>query len=138
VDRRNAATSSKCCFNLFRSHYNEERPHEALGQTPPAAHWQRLRRDLPLTSDEPWYDADHDVRWVRGDGAIKWHGKHIFIGEALAGEPVGLVEHDSGGHVVQFCRRDLSIVDRHRRFLRFAPSRARLRVAPEPPVTEEQ
>lgn len=124
-------------FNLFRTHYNEERPHQALDQTPPATHWQRSHRPLPSKLDEPWYDADHEVRRVRPDGTIKWRGEHIFIGEALAGEPVGLAEHDRGGHVVRFCRRDLGLVDRHRRFLRFAPPRARLRVTPQPPVTEQ-
>lgn len=33
-------------FNLFRRAYNEERPHEALGQTPPASHWSPPRRGL--------------------------------------------------------------------------------------------
>ena len=58
-------------FNLFRTYYNEERPHEALRQTPPAAHWQRSRRDLPLTIDEPWYDIDHEVRRVRGCASLR-------------------------------------------------------------------
>jgi hypothetical protein len=55
----------------------------------------------------------------------------VFIGEALAGELVGLAEHESGGHIARFCHRDLAVIDRDRRFLRFAPPRARLRVAPE-------
>jgi putative transposase len=59
-------------------------------------------------------------------------------GEAFAGELVGLTEHDSGGHIVRFANRDLSVIGRDRRFLRFAPPRARLRVAPEPAVTSEQ
>jgi hypothetical protein len=126
-------------FNIFRAHYNEERPHEALGQTPPARHWRPSPRRLPGRIEEPWYDADHQVRRVRTDGTIKWHGQHLFISEALAGEPVGLAEHETGGHIVRFCRRDLGMIARcHRRFLRFAPPRARLRVAPEPAVTEEQ
>ena len=126
-------------FNIFRGHYNEERPHEALGQTTPASHWQPSPRAMPRRIEAPWYDAEHQVRRVRPDGTIKWHGEHLFIGEALAGEPVGLIEHASGGHIVRFCRRDLGMVTRcHRRFLRFAPPRARLRAAPETAVTAEQ
>lgn len=124
-------------FDIFRAHYNEERPHEALGQTTPASHWQPSRRTMPRLLEDPWYDADHQVRRVRGDGSLKWRAELVFIGEALAGEPVGLIEHDSGGYIVRFCRRDLGIMDRHGRFLRFAPPRARLRVAPEPPVTQK-
>jgi transposase InsO family protein len=114
-------------FNLFRAHYNEERPHEALGQTTPASHWRSSARAMPSQIEEPWYDAAHQVRRVRQSGEIKWQGSRVFIGEALSGEPVGLLEHESGGHLVRFCGRDLGIIDRQRRFQCFAPPRARLR-----------
>ena len=75
---------------------------------------------------------------MRPAGDIKWRGEDIFIGEAFAGELVGLAEHDSGGHIVRFASRDLGVIGRDRRFLRFAPPRARLRVAAEAAVTTEQ
>jgi len=124
-------------FDRFRRHYNEERPHEALEQTAPARHWQPPARTLPTRMEDPWYDADHQVRRVRWNGMIKWRGEEIFIGEALAGELIGLAEHESGGHIARFCHRDLGVIDRDRRFLRFAPPRARLRVAPETAVTQQ-
>src|SRR5262252_3025191 len=124
-------------FDRFRRHYNEERPHEALEQTTPARHWQPPARTLPTRMEDPWYDADHQVRRVRWNGMIKWRGEEIFIGEALAGELIGLAEHESGGHIARFCHRDLGVIDRDRRFLRFAPPRARLRVAPETAVTQQ-
>src|ERR1700704_4100061 len=116
-------------FDHFRKHYNEERPHEALDQQPPATLWQLPRRKLPKRLEDPWYDANHKVRRVRPNGVIKWGGELVFIGEALAGEPVGLAEHESGNHIVRFCTRSLGTIDRNLRFLRFAPPRARLRVA---------
>jgi transposase InsO family protein len=119
-------------FNRFRRHYNEERPHEALGQTVPASRWSPPWRTMPAAIKEPWYDPDHEVRRVRRTGEIKWRGEHIFIGEALAREPVGLAEIDLGLHIVRFCGRDLGLIDRAGRFHRFAPPRARLRKAPEP------
>ena len=115
-------------FDRFRERFNEERPHEALGQKPPARFWRPPTRFLPDRVPEPWYDADHEVRRVRPAGDIKWRGEFVFIGEALAGEPIGLAAHESGCHVARFCGRDLGIIDRHRRFHRFAPPRARLRV----------
>ena len=115
-------------FDRFRRHYNEERPHEALEQTPPAIHWQPSARALPTRLEDPWYDADHQVRRVHCNGGIKWRGEEVFIGEALAGELIGLAEHESGGHIARFCHRDLGVIDQGRRFLRFAPPRARLRV----------
>ena len=125
-------------FDRFRRHYNEERPHEALGQRAPARLWRPPARSLPPRLEAPWYDADHEVRRVRPAGDIKWRGEDIFIGEAFAGELVGLAEHDSGGHIVRFASRDLGVIGRDRRFLRFAPPRARLRVAAEAAVTTEQ
>lgn len=118
-------------FDDFRHYYNEDRPHEALKQTPPAKHWQPSARQLPERIEEPWYDADHQVRRVRPPGTIKWRGDEVFIGEALAGELVGLAELENAAHVVRFCTRDLGIVGRDLRFLRFAPPRARRRVAKE-------
>ena len=104
----------------------------------PAPRWQPSARTLPARLDAPWYDADHEVRRVHAPGIIKWRGEQVFVGEALAGEIVGLAELDGGAHIVRFCDRDLGVIDRDRRFLRFAPPRARLRVAPEPAVTAEQ
>jgi transposase InsO family protein len=118
-------------FNIFRREYNEERPHEALGQTTPASHWRPSLKFMPERIEEPWYDADHQVRRVRPDGTIKWRGKHVFIGEALRREPVGLAEHEPGGYIVRFCGRDLGLIDLSGRFHRFAPPRARLRSAPK-------
>ena len=132
------ASEQQARFDRFRRHYNEERPHEALQQTPPARRWQTPDRTLPARLEDPWYDADHEVRRVRPSGAIKWRGEDVFIGEALAGELVGLAEHEPDCHIARFCQHDLGVIDRHRRFLRFAPPRARLRVAPEAAVTAEQ
>lgn len=116
-------------FDDFRRHYNEERPHEALDQTPPARHWRPSARALPAILADPWYDADHEVRRVRPAGDIKWRGEHVFIGEAFARELVGLVDQGDGRMLVRFCGRDLGIIDPTFRLLRFAPPRARLRVA---------
>jgi transposase InsO family protein len=124
-------------FNIFRHSYNAERPHEALGQTVPAAHWRVPRRVLPARLEEPWYDPDHQVRRVRTDGTIKWLGAYVFIGEALARETVGVAEIERG-HIVRFCGRDLGLIDPAGRFHRFAPPRARLRYAPEPANVEAQ
>jgi transposase InsO family protein len=44
-------------FDRFRRHYNETRPHEALEQTPPAAHWRPPARALPARLEDPWYEA---------------------------------------------------------------------------------
>jgi transposase InsO family protein len=125
------ARDQQARFDLFRRHYNEERPHEALDQTPPARHWQPSARPLPARIDPPWYDADHETRVVRPNGDIRWRGQHVFIGEALAGQTIGLTELEAG-HLVRFCTRDLGVIAPGCRFHRFAPPRARLRSTAEP------
>ena len=119
-------------FDTFRRHYNRERPHEALDQTPPADHWQPSFRALPMRVEEPWYDADHEVRRVDNKGCIKWRGELIFIGEAFGGETVGITEIEEGRHLVRFSSRDLGVIDPTLRFHRFAPPRPRLHCAAEP------
>lgn len=125
------AAEQQARFDRFRQHYNEDRPHEALAQTPPARHWQPSARRYPEKIPDPWYDADHEVRRVRQQGDIKWRGEHVFIGEAFAGELVGLADQGDGRTLVGFCGRDLGMIDTTFRLRRFAPPRARLRSAAE-------
>jgi transposase InsO family protein len=120
-------------FDAFRHLYNTERPHEALDQQPPATRWRRSPRSMPRCLEEPWYDADHQVRRVRSAGEIQWRGQLVFIGAALSGETVGLAERENGSHIVRFCDLDLGVIDPSGRFRRFAPLRYRLREAPEAP-----
>ena len=110
-------------FDTFRRHYNEERPHEALGQRPPHEVYTPSRREMPDRLDEPWYDADHQVRRVRSSGEIMWKGERVFVTEALISELVGIAELETGDHVVRFCDRDIGLIDRRGRFRRFAPPR---------------
>jgi hypothetical protein len=45
---------------------------------------------------EPEYSGDHAVRRVRHNGEIKWQGRTVYVGGALSGEPVGLIEGAEG------------------------------------------
>jgi putative transposase len=128
------ATEQQARFDSFRRHYNEDRPHEALGQIPPADVYSPSPRPLPKQLDDPWYDADHEVRRARTNGEIKWRGEFVFISEAMAGELIGLAELENGDHVVRFCGRDLGVLGRGGGFRRFAPPRTGLRETPNPPA----
>lgn len=79
----------------FQRHYNEERPHQALGNATPADCYQLSPRRFEGILRSPEYD-DQDVRRVRHNGEIKLHGKLIYISEALIGEPIGLAEDEDG------------------------------------------
>jgi len=117
------------CFDRFRQHYNHERPHEALQQTTPARHWSRSLRDVPEQLLQPQYEDHLHVRRVRKNGEIKWAGGKLFVGDALVGELVGLLEYEPGRYLVRYFDIPLGVTDRSGRFLRFAPLRHRLREA---------
>jgi hypothetical protein len=120
------ARAQQIRFDAFRRHYNKQRPHEALGQRPPHELYAASPRTMPDRVEEPWYDADHQVRRVRPPGTVKWKGSQAFISEALVGELIGIAELETGDHIVRFCTRDIGLLDRRGRFLRFAPPRAGL------------
>ncbi len=105
-------------FDAFRQDFNDNRPHEALGQVPPTRRYRPSPRPYPSRLQEPWYDADHAVRRVRSGGEIKWGGDFVFISEVLAGEPVGIAETQSGDWIVRFFDIDLGIIDRRTKKLR--------------------
>jgi putative transposase len=88
-------------FRAFQRLYNEERPHQALGNATPADHYQASPRRWDGVLREPDYSVDHEVRRVRSNGEIKWRGKLVYLNCALAGEPVGLAE-DAAGWTVSF------------------------------------
>src|SRR5260370_32403512 len=129
------ANEQQARFDVFRRHYNEERPHEALGQRPPAELYAPSPRAMPDRLEEPWYDADHQVRRVRSSGEIKWKGNPIFIREALVGEPVGIAALETGDHVGRCCDLDIGLIDRSGMFRPFAPPRTALRNAAGHPPT---
>jgi transposase InsO family protein len=130
------AADQQARFDAFRHHYNHERPHEALGQQLPAEAFTPAPRVMPACVEDPWYDADHQVRRVRRSGEIKWKNEFVFISEALTGEIVGIAELDTGDHVVRFCDLDIGLIDRRGRFNRFAPPRTGLRAPVEPAATQ--
>jgi transposase InsO family protein len=107
-------------FDRLLREFNTERPHEALGQQPPARHYVASPRPYPARLQDPWYDATHQVRRVRPTGQIKWQGELVFISEAVRREAVGLVETERGDWLVRFMHVELGRIDRRTR--RFTPA----------------
>ena len=129
-----SAGEQQARFDHFRNDFNTCRPHEALGQKPPAAFYQPSPRPYPERLPEPWYDPSHATRRVRTNGCIKWSGKLVFISETLKGETVGVAETHSGHWIVRFADIDLGIMDcRSKEFHRLrATPRGRSKTIPTP------
>lgn len=70
--------------------YNEERPHEALGQRTPAQVYRKSRRAYAEVLPALQYPRPWKVRRVRNRGHIKWRGRLRFIGRAFVGQTLGL------------------------------------------------
>ena len=77
-------------FDNFRSEFNDERPHEALGQKRPATAYNKSSRVYPKKLPELVYPDDYELRRVSTSGNMKWHGRQVFVSEALRYEVVGL------------------------------------------------
>jgi putative transposase len=99
-------------FDRMCQDFNTDRPHEALGQQPPARHYVASPRPYPTRLEDPWYDATHQVRRVKHTGQIKWQGRQVFISEAVRGELVGLAETASGDWTVRFMHVELGRIER--------------------------
>ena len=111
-------------FQRFRADFNTQRPHEALGQNTPDSRYQPSSRPYPRRIEDPVYDADHAVRRVRSNGQIKWRGEHIFLSEALIGEPVGIAQTQTGDWIVRFADTPIALIDpKQNKLTPIAPAR---------------
>jgi transposase InsO family protein len=104
-------------FDEFRRIYNEQRPHEALGQRTPSELYQPAHRRYPEHLPQPEYPGHYEVRYVHQGGEIRWQGGYLFLTEALGGERVGLEEYDDGLWAVYFDSLRLARFDERERKL---------------------
>ena len=81
-------------FDHFRHSYNNERPHEALGQRPPVRLYTPSFRPYPS-------------RLRKGD--------RVYVSESLRGEPIGLVQQDERTWSIQFGPLLIGVLDDHAR-----------------------
>lgn len=119
-------------FDRFQDVYNKVRPHEALGQRPPAQFYQPAARRFPSRISEPEYPLHDLVLKVGPAGHLYLPGSgkktgHFFLSTSLAGEQVGLRELDDDLWLVSFLHLDLGVLD----------LRAR-KLCPLPPKTDHQ
>ena len=98
-------------FDTWRSEYNHERPHEALGLAAPASRYNPSPRQLPSTLPPVEYDADLEARRVKGNGSIKFKGRYFFVGKAFAGDPVGIKQVGESAWDLYYCHQRLGRIN---------------------------
>lgn len=89
-------------FDNFQAEFNNERPHEALGQRTPSSVYKSSTRSYPKKTPEIEYPSGFVVRMVRHSGEIKWRGKLVYVSQLLTGEPIGLYQVDNDRWAVYF------------------------------------
>jgi hypothetical protein len=113
-----AAQQHRC--DAFRLDYNTVRPHQALGQVPPATVYLPSPRPYYQQVEDPCYPSVAQVRRVRSNGQIKWRGGLVFVSEALVGELVGITEHKDAW-LVSFGPIPLGLLHLNKTTLEHAP-----------------
>ena len=109
-------------FDEFCREYNEQRPHEALGQKPPATVYEPSSRDYPeRLPPQRGYPMEWRTRAVREAGQIKWRGKNVMISKALWGQEIGLKPISEGLWAIYF--EDLELGEFDERQWRIHPVR---------------
>ena len=98
-------------FDSFRAEWNVERPHEALGQRPPAMVWEPSAREYPEVLPKPEYPSHFEARRIKRNGRMNFKGRTLFVSESLAGELVGLVEVDDGVWSISFVGFEVGRLD---------------------------
>lgn len=100
-ERMHRTLKSECCqpasvnraaqqkrFERWRKEFNEERPHEAIGQRVPADVYYKsaVRMDDGIAVD--LYGPLVETHPVSATGTVSWQGRSWHVGEAFAGQAV--------------------------------------------------
>lgn len=97
-------------FDDFRTRYNQERPHQALGMQVPADLYTRSSRVYRGLEDltYPFHDTTVTVTHC---GRICFHGRKINLSHVFAGQNVGVTQVGDHVWLVTFMHYDLGYFD---------------------------
>jgi transposase InsO family protein len=109
---------AQCHLDLaqWRELYNQQRPHEALQDQPPASRYHASQRSFPESLPPICYEAGEVVRRVQQNGKISFRGRACRVGKAFRGQPV-VVRPDpltDGVYEVYFLHTRIAVLDFNR------------------------
>jgi len=99
---RSSFSAQQRAFDRFQVEYNEERPHEALGQQVPALRYRPSLRSFPKRLPEVEYPPSFDTRVAYPNGVITFGSTQWILSNCVAGERVGLEPCEDGRWRVYF------------------------------------
>lgn len=103
-------------MDAFRREFNDQRPHQALGQKTPASVYVPSERVYSGRPSEPEYPEDWPQRSV-SDGAFRWHTERPFLSHTLTGKRVALEPVQDGLWKIWFYRHWMAMWDEVQRKL---------------------
>lgn len=86
----NDCHDAQVAFDRFRSEYNHDRPHDALGLNVPASRYRPSDRSFPSKLPVIEYETGDAIRLVDRNGRISYDSTRFRISRALIGEPVAV------------------------------------------------
>jgi putative transposase len=89
-------------FDAFRREYNEDRPHEALGQTTPASRYRPSRRPYPEQLPPIEYPGHFLVKKITTGGTFRFRDRLLYLANSMVNQPIGLEETDDGVWTIWF------------------------------------
>lgn len=89
-------------FDRFIEEFNYQRPHEALDMQTPAQCYERSSRQMPAKLAPLQYPDRFEVRYVSGNGGVRWNRHWVNVSSTCVGEYVGFEEIDDGVWNVYF------------------------------------
>lgn len=99
-------------LDRWRTIYNHQRPHEALGLAVPGSRYQPSPRSYPERLPAITYGEGDIVRQVGSHARLRWQGRSYVIGKAFAGYPVALRPTVGDGlWEVYFCQQCIGQLD---------------------------
>ena len=102
-------------FDAWRTVYNFERPHEALGQQVPASRYRPSVRAFPSTLPPIEYGPQDVVRKVQCQGEFSFHGQTFRISKCFHGYPIALRPTlEDGKFSIHFCASRIGFIDLHK------------------------
>jgi transposase InsO family protein len=112
VEGFEAETDAQNGFDVFRSTYNHERPHESLEMEVPASRYRPSERSMPEELPPVEYEEGDQVRQVQQGGRIGYKGREYRLPKAFRGQPVALRPTEVDGEIsVYFCKQRIAIMD---------------------------
>lgn len=101
-------------FDEFVDDYNNERPHEALGQVTPSELYKRSRRRYPRELEDPEYPRGFETRRAYPNGVISVGETQWYLSNSLANQLIGLEPVDDGCWRACFGPVTLGLLDTRR------------------------